>query len=601
MAFEMDHRVGILIVLAAAACGGGPDEPAVCWSWRANVARTALEPLAVLDGAHALIVNGGLLRLGPSGWTVEHAASEIFALQRGAGWTAVAVRGAPGQSDWFELQRDGEGWRRVDAPASLLENRWESVASDDDALYVRDTTGVIARFDGERWEQLPTAVASNRAVIAVAGDALYDWHDGALHVFEEGVWRQIADSSGPAIAGDAQHVYVQQESFVLARHTPQGFEPLPAAPGPIEAVRARGAQVAIRVRRENAGIYRLVDGAWQLASQEPGLLALDDDGTLLVSDGSGALRVAPDGAAEPLGSAIEPVAPLAGDSLERLFAPGAHGGLLRLAGDRWEVVAGTAALQITALWQAPDSTLFLATDSAVYHLGDDGLQPLGAPDPGRVLGLVGRSAAEVYATTVDAAGASLRMHRWDGAAWRPLDALTLALGTRTPYAPRLFGARGVLLVLSGVSAPDDDPVGYWDVLASTGEGWTEVSGYNEFDADDITAVQMGTAASPGAMLLIDTGDEVRYEILGEGDGPQTPRRGTFELPLRGGVAGLDLDRMAGVVRTGGVARFAVRSGGGWRQIGAGEITSGLSYPSAGWYGLDAVGVASQSGVSLCTR
>lgn len=601
MAFETDHRVGILVLLTVAACGGGPEEPEVCWSWRANVAQTSPEPLAALDGEHVLLVNDGLLRLYPSGWIVDRATPRIFALQRGDGWTAVAVRGEPGQSDWLELRRDGEDWSRFEAPASLLENRWEAVASDDDSVYVRATSGVIARFDGERWEQVAQAVASNNARLAVAGDVLYDWHDGALDIFEGDAWRRVLDSVGPATIGDAQHVYVHQESFFLLRSTPAGFEPMPAAPGPIEAVAAGGTHVAVRVRGEDAGIYRFVDGGWQLAAREPGLLALDEDGTLLAGDGFGTLLVDPDGTARPLGADVEPVAPLVGDSLERLFAPAARGGLLRLAGDRWEMVEGTAELRISALWHAPDGTVFLATDSDVYRLGDDGLEPLGAPAQGRTLGLVGRSVDEVYLSAVDETDTYLRMYRWDGATWSQLDALALELDGRTPRTPHLFGSRGVLITLAGVSAPDDDPASYWQALASTGEGWSRVSGYNESNADNLHAVQMGTAGSPSAMVLIVNGTELRYEVPDEDNLPFLATQGTFDMQFRDAIAGVDLDHMVGVVWTDGVARFAVRDGDGWRLLGAGQLQAGTSGSPVAWYSPDAVGVASRSGVTLCER
>lgn len=588
-------------MLTVAAYGCRPDEPGVCWSWPANVAQASSAPLAVLDGEHVLLVSNGLLRLGPSGWIVDRATSRIFALHRGSDWTAVAVRGAPGQSDTLEFWRDGEDWSRVEPPASLLGTRWESVAHDDQYVYVRATSGVIARFDGERWEEVTMAVESNDAHLAVVGDALYDWHGGTLDIFEDGSWRRGLDSAGPPIIGDAQHVYVHQESFILARSTPEGFEPMPAAPGPIEAVRARGAQVAVRVRRENAGIYRFVDGGWQLASREPGLLALDEDGTLLVSDGSGALLVAPDGSARQLGSDIEPVAPLAGDSLDRLFAPEARSGLLRLAGDHWEMVEGTADLRVLALWHAPDGTLFFATDSDVYHLDDDGLEPLGAPDQGRTIGLVGRSATELYFSSVDETNTYFRMYRWDGSAWSPLDALTLELDGRSPGAPRLFGSRGFLLATRGVSAPDDDPVVYWQGLVSAGETWSRVTSYNEYEVGNVQAVQMGTSESPGAMLLIDTGMQSSYDVPDEERLYQLAMQGTFDLRFSGLIAGVDLDHMVGVVWTDDVARFAVRAGGGWRQLGAGQLEAGISGSPVAWYSSDAVGVAGQSGVSLCER
>jgi hypothetical protein len=554
----------------------------------------------MLDGEHILVANGGLFRLEPSGWIVDRATPGIVAIQRGSDWTALAVRGEPGRSDWFDFRRDGEDWRRVEPPASLLSIRWESVAHDDDSMYVRDASGVIARFDGERWEKIATAVESNRAHLTVAGDALYDWHDGVLDIFEDGAWRRAADSTGAATAGDAQHVYVHQESSLLLRSTPEGLAPMPAAPGPIEEVRARGAEVAVRVRGLEGGIYRFVDGGWQLASREPSLLALDDDGTLLVSDGLDALLVAPDGTARRLGSDLEPVAPLAGDSLERLFAPAARSGLLRLAGDHWELVEGTAELRISALWYAPDGAVFFATDSDVYRLGEDGLESLGAPAQGRTLGLVGRSATEVYLSSVDEDETYLRMYRWDGSTWSSLDALTLALEGRTPRASYLFGSRGFLLALTGVSAPDDDPVFYWQELASTGEAWTRASGRNEYDARGVKTAQMGTPESPIAVVLINTETETRYEALDRDDFLPLAE-GTFDVRLSGPVAGVDLDHMVGIVWTDGVARFAVRDGGGWRRLGAGQVQAGLAGASVAWYGPDAVGVASVSGVSLCER
>jgi hypothetical protein len=565
------------------------------------VARNPLEPMAVVDGEHILLVHNGLLRIGASGWVLDRATPDIFSLLRGSDWTALAVRGEPGESDWFDFRRDGEDWRRIEPPPSLLGRRWESVAHDDHSMYVRATSGVIARSDGGPWEQIAMSVESSGAQLVVAGDVLYDWHDGVLDVFEDGAWRRAVDNARIVAAGDAQHVYVHQGSATLLRSTPAGFEPIPGVPGGVLAMRARGAQLAVSVRGENAGIYRFVDDAWQLASREPGLLALDEDGTLLVSDGLGALLVTPDGTARQIGSDVEPVAPLRGDSLQRLFAPAARGGLLRLAGDHWELVAGTAELRISALWSAPDGTVFFVTDSDVYRLDHDGPEPLGSPAEGRAIGLVGRSATEVYLTTVDEAQTYLRVYRWDGSSWSSLDALTLALGELRPGAPYLFGSRGFLLALRGVNAPDDDPVTYWQALASTGDAWIAVAGENEYSVDNVTAVQMGTTASPSAMLLVADEGELRYAVLDENNLREFAAEGTFDLQLSGAIAGTDLDHMVGLARIDGVTRFAVRDGGDWRMLGAGQLEGGLSGPPVGWYGSDAVGVASVSGVSLCER
>lgn len=609
MTLALDRRAAMFVLFTLVACGGRPDEPDdpddepdVCWSWRANVGMTILPAPAALDGERVLLANAGLLRFDPSGWRVERATPGIFAIMRGPDWTALAVRGEAGETDWLDFQRDGEDWTRVEPPVSLLGRRWESTTHDDRAVYVRASSGAIVRFDGERWEQVAAAVESNNARLTVAGDVLYDWHNGSLDIYEDGAWRRAFDYTGSVFAGDAQHVYVHQDSFVLARRTLEGFEPMPVTPGPIEMVMASGAQVAVRVRGLEEGIYRFVDGGWQLAAREPQLLALDDDGALLVSDGFAVFLVAPDGTARPLGRDVEPVGPLVGDSLERLFAPTAGTGLLRFTGDDWEVVEGTAELKVTGLWHAPDGTLFLTTDSDVYRLDDDGLAPLGAP-AGRAAGLVGRSATEVYLGSVDETetGTFYRMHRWDGSTWTQLDGLTLEIGDESPGAPRLFGSRGFLLTTRGVSAPDIDPVIYWRAHVSTGEGWTRMSSFNEIEVDDIDSVQMGTAESPSAVLLIDAGDEVRYQIPDEDVPGEIAQEGTLDREFLGGIAGIDLSHMVGVVETDGTAEFVVRDGDDSRQIGAGQLQHGAVFASGAWYGADAVGAASSGGVSLCLR
>jgi hypothetical protein len=202
---------------------------------------------------------------------------------------------------------------------------------------------------------------------------------------------------------------------------------------------------------------------------------------------------------------------------------------------------------------------------------------------------------------VDENDTYLRIYRWDGSTWSQLDALTLELDTRTPRSLCLFGSKGFLLGLTGVSAPDQDPVYFWQGLGSTGEAWPLVSGYNEYEVDDVHAVQMGTPESPTAMLLIHVDDQSHYEIPDEDDLTQFATQGTFDMRFVGSVAGVDLDHMVGVVSTDGPARFVMRNAGRWRQLGAGQIQAGVSSSSLAWYGSDAVGVASQGGVTVCAR
>lgn len=152
-----------------------------------------------------------------------------------------------------------------------------------------------------------------------------------LHVWHEGVSEHLVEAEGPAIVGDASHVYIpthttSDRTWEFARWTEAGLVPIVEPPDGVLSAVAGGSQLAIVTYGDEGFVLSLLrDDEWiSVASGETPkhAFAIDSDGTMLVQSRSALFMLElfhPDGTRTPVQLGAAPQGPFVGSSLESLW------------------------------------------------------------------------------------------------------------------------------------------------------------------------------------------------------------------------------------------------------------------------------------------
>jgi hypothetical protein len=333
----------------------------------------------------------------PRGEVFVGGAGGVLLHREGPRWRDVSLQGPDGVAALFALDEehvyallghalhrwDGRRWLRFDAPVKQpLTHVWASAPDD---VWVTGVSGLILRFDGERWasETLPDpgrlfAVSGlGRGELFAVGD------DGAVRR-HKGRWTRLPLEQPEPLVG----VWARGRDEVYAR-SPGGY-----------GLRFDGQ----RWRRLDLPYQGGVTGLAGLG--EKGLLAVGDHGFVARFDGQ---RWTFDGALP------EAITGLGGTGADDVWAAGSRGNTLHYDGERWTMHPTPAPEGLLSVWSAARDDVW-AVGPRGFAARWDGrrwrpqemptdrpLTRLGGTGPGYLL----------------AAGHG-GLFRWDGAAWTKL-------------------------------------------------------------------------------------------------------------------------------------------------------------------------------------
>lgn len=585
-------------------------------------------PGTVTTGPQVAISGGRVVLAGEAGvfgnlstrLIAERDETTGFAVVRGDGWFAVAIRGEPGEPDYL-LYRPGEqDWQAVFAPANLLGRRWTDIVGGEDEVWVRAESGVVASFDGETWQER-TSIASNRGDLVVGGSQVFTWLEDVdeLHVWDGNDWQHMVEAEGPAVVGDPDHIYIpthvtSRGTWEFSLLTEDGLEPLALPPDVVTKAVARGSELAIQTASYDVYVYAGNAYGWSPVTRGE-LHDIDSDRSVLVVQGGGLEVHLPNGARNdlqiprPNPTGAVPTGPLVGDSLESLWSLSTSGALLQLDGQEWISIPGSAELSLVALWASPSGDLFAASQSRVYELVDDALTPVGNDELPGIHSLTGLSSGELYVAAANPGGSNgSEFYVWRGKEWEHLEHLSLATTEEQNWLDRYPGP--ILALGSGKLVTEYDVLDSFSEDALDGRlacvsgdsGWEVLRSSNDGYVGAFNLRHFGTAESPKALLLTNyywgwgEPDEHRYqyELIDE-DGA-IAETGSFDEYFDLNFAGTDFNHMVGVSD----AKLLIRDGSPeWHELTAlSEVPLRVSSNYL-WMGRDAVGYASGAGTTIC--